>query len=74
MLGIENDKGLGDTLKRTFSSLGIDKVAEKVAEVVTGDSDCGCGQRAEFLNNLFPYSTTEHKVVEINGEKIRLMN
>jgi hypothetical protein len=47
------DKGFGDTLARIFTATGVKAVVEKVSEV-TG-TDCGCSQRQEALNELFPY-------------------
>lgn len=46
--------GLGDTISGVTEALGLDKVAEKVAEAVGAD-DCGCKARAKALNDLFPY-------------------
>ena len=39
-------KGLGDTIAKISEALGIDSLV--------GD-DCGCKQRQDRLNNLFPY-------------------
>ena len=44
-------KGLGDSVEKVLKATGIDKVAKKVL----GD-DCGCKERKEKLNKLFPYS------------------
>ena len=46
--------GLGDTISGVTEALGLDKVAEKVADAVGAD-DCGCKARAKALNDLFPY-------------------
>lgn len=46
--------GLGDTISGVTEALGLDKVAEKVAEAVGAD-DCGCKARAKALNEVFPY-------------------
>jgi hypothetical protein len=46
--------GLGDTISGVTEALGLDKVAEKVADAVGAD-DCGCKARAKALNELFPY-------------------
>ena len=43
-------KGLGDTIAKVTKATGIDKVVKAVA----GDS-CGCDERREKLNKLFPY-------------------
>jgi len=39
-------QGLGDTIAKVTEVLGIDKLMPK---------DCGCDERREKLNNLFPY-------------------
>ena len=44
-------KGLGDTIAKITKATGIDKVAKKVL----GD-DCGCEERKEALNKMFPYA------------------
>lgn len=49
-----NSSGLGDTISGVTEALGLDKVAEKVADAVGAD-DCGCKARAKALNDLFPY-------------------
>ena len=73
---IEQPKGLGDSITNVLASVGIDKVAEKVSEALTGDKDCGCQARAEFLNQLFPYQSNQESeaYLDIDGERIRLMN
>ena len=43
-------KGLGDTLENVFKATKIDKLAS----AMLGD-DCGCKERKEQLNQLFPY-------------------
>ena len=47
-------KGVGDTIQEITQAVGLDVVAEKVAEAVGAD-DCGCKARAESLNKIFPY-------------------
>tara|TARA_R100000655_G_scaffold25878_2_gene53399 strand:- start:413 stop:787 length:375 start_codon:yes stop_codon:yes gene_type:complete len=44
-------KGLGDSIEKVLKKTGIDKVAKKVL----GD-DCGCEERKQVLNKLFPYA------------------
>jgi hypothetical protein len=44
-------KGLGDTIAKITEVTGIDKVAK----FVLGE-DCGCDERKEKLNKLFPYA------------------
>jgi len=50
----QNSKGLGDTIEKITTVTGIKKAVKMFAEV-TG-LDCGCEERKEVLNKLFPYS------------------
>jgi NAD(P)H-nitrite reductase large subunit len=50
-------KGLGDTIEQITEATGIKKVVEAISEA-TG-VDCGCGERKELLNKLFPYKQAE---------------
>jgi len=43
-------KGLGDTIEQITEVTGIKKLVEFIA-----GEDCGCDQRKETLNKLFPY-------------------
>ena len=47
-------EGLGDTIEQITEATGI----KKVVKAIFGD-DCGCDQRKEILNKLFPYSKLE---------------
>ena len=47
------DKGLGDTIERFTTATGIKKVVE-TASKMTGEP-CGCGERKDTLNRMFPY-------------------
>jgi len=42
--------GLGDTVEAVFKATGIDKAAKWLL-----GEDCGCSDRREVLNSLFPY-------------------
>ena len=44
-------KGLGDTIDQITTATGIKALVKFVA-----GTDCGCDQRKEALNKLFPYS------------------
>ena len=44
-------KGLGDSVEKVLKATGIDKVAKKVL-----GEDCGCEERKEKLNKMFPYA------------------
>jgi hypothetical protein len=46
-----SSKGLGDSVEKVLKATGIDKVAKKIL----GD-DCGCEERKEALNKLYPYT------------------
>ena len=48
---MKKSKGLGDSVEKVLKATGIDKVAKKVL----GD-DCGCEERKEALNRMFPYA------------------
>lgn len=50
----QDSQGLGDTIAKVTNALGIDKLAEEVAQAM-GKSDCGCSKRRHRLNELFPY-------------------
>jgi len=54
----EKSKGLGDTIKKITSATKIDKLAKKIAQVA-GAEDCGCDERQEKLNKLFPYKQND---------------
>jgi len=43
-------QGLGDTVEKVLESTGIGKVAKWIL-----GADCGCEERKEALNKLFPY-------------------
>jgi len=51
----EKSKGLGDTIAKITNALGIDKLVEATTKAV-GKSDCGCKQRQQKFNDMFPYT------------------
>ena len=53
----KKSKGLGDTIENITKATGIKKVVDAISEA-TG-IDCGCGERKELLNKIFPYKQTE---------------
>lgn len=53
----KKSKGLGDTIEKITEATGIKAVVEAVSEA-TG-LDCGCGERKDLLNKLFPYKQAE---------------
>lgn len=50
------NNGLGDTIASITHFFGLDKVADAVAKLA-GAPGCGCKERQEYLNQLFPYET-----------------
>ena len=42
--------GVGDTVEKAFKKVGIDKAAKFIL-----GKDCGCDERKEILNHIFPY-------------------
>jgi hypothetical protein len=50
----QESKGLGDTVAKITNFFGIDKVADAVAKMA-GAPGCGCNERRQLLNDLFPY-------------------
>lgn len=49
----EKSKGLGDTIEKITTATGVKKVVETVSKAV--GKDCGCKQRKDALNRMFPY-------------------
>jgi len=47
-------KGLGDTVAKITKATGIKKVVDTVAKKLK--KDCGCDERQDTLNRLFPYN------------------
>jgi hypothetical protein len=53
----EGERGVGDTAKRLLHKMGADGLAW-LYEKATG-RDCGCGDRQEKLNRLYPYESEQ---------------
>ena len=49
----EEIRGMGDQIARITRMTRIDTLAKKLANIF-GKEDCGCEQRREILNQLFP--------------------
>lgn len=58
--GRPKSKGLGDTIAKVTKATGIDRVVK----AVVGD-DCGCDERREKLNRIFPY----HKNITMTDDQ-----
>ena len=52
---MKKSRGLGDTIEKFTKKTGIKKVVKVVTKKV-GIEDCGCEDRRDSLNRLFPYS------------------
>lgn len=52
-------KGLGDTIEKITTATGI----KKVVKAVMGE-DCGCDDRRDLLNDLFPYKKIKPECLE----------
>ena len=52
----EQSEGLGDTLEKVLSKIGISK---ERFERLPGMGGCGCDARKKFLNKIFPYRKKE---------------
>tara|TARA_R110002167_G_scaffold133229_1_gene318244 strand:- start:388 stop:552 length:165 start_codon:yes stop_codon:yes gene_type:complete len=50
----EQSKGLGDTIQKITKATGVKKVVDKISKIT--NKDCGCEQRKDTLNRLFPYN------------------
>ena len=57
----QESKGIGDTIAKVTNFFGIDKLADAVAKLA-GAEGCGCNERRQMLNELFPY---EGKTIKI---------
>ena len=60
LLNKKKSAGLGDSIAKITSATGIDKVANKIAELA-GKEDCGCNNRKIILNKRFPYKNFKEK-------------
>ncbi len=46
-------RGLGDTIEKVTKATGIKFVVDKISETL--NTDCGCSERKQKLNEIFPY-------------------
>ena len=64
----QKSKGLGDSIEKLTEVTGIKKAVEMFSEA-TG-IDCGCDERKEKLNNLFPYNRNINCLNESDYNKL----
>jgi len=65
---VTKSKGLGDTIEKVTTATGIKAVVKAVA----GD-DCGCEERKQKLNDLFPYMDKQTKMHMVMSEDQKLV-
>jgi len=53
-------RGLGDSIEKFTKKTGIKRVVEAVTKLA-GLEGCGCDERKEYLNELFPYSSSKRQ-------------
>jgi hypothetical protein len=46
---VMQSKGLGDDIKKITKATGLDQLAKQIAQIL--NEDCGCDERAEWLND-----------------------
>lgn len=51
---MSKSKGLGDTVEKIMKATGV-KAVVKAATKAVGVEDCGCDERRDTLNRIFPY-------------------
>jgi hypothetical protein len=57
---MSKSRGLGDDIKKITAATRLDKLAERIAKL-TSSEDCGCDERQEKLNKIFPYKKRNKK-------------
>ena len=49
----KKSRGLGDSIEKFTKATGIKSMVDKVSKAI--DKDCGCNERRDSLNRVFPY-------------------
>ena len=65
----KKSKGVGDTVEKITTATGI----KKVVKFIAGD-DCGCDERKDKLNLLFPYNKPECFTEEEQENILKIYN
>ncbi len=50
-------RGLGDSLEKITKATGVKAIVERGAKAL--GKDCGCSERRDTLNRMFPYKKNE---------------
>jgi hypothetical protein len=53
----KKNQGLGDLVEDVLNSPVISPLTKKVKEIFINGDDCGCEERKQLLNNLFPFKS-----------------
>jgi len=64
---MKKSKGLGDTIAKITEATGIKKVVKFIA-----GEDCGCDERQDLLNKLFPYGDNPECLTEVEYEYLTI--
>ena len=59
-------KGLGDSISKITHKLKLNEVADYVAKLA-GAEGCGCEERRQYLNELFPYENTKRSFIALES-------
>jgi len=54
MIQSSKSRGLGDTFAKVTKATGVKKIVDTVSKAI--DVPCGCPERQDTLNRLFPYN------------------
>jgi len=54
---IKRSRGLGDTIQRVAKRTGVYDLIKSMSEMA--GIDCGCEDRKDVMNKIFPYKHTE---------------
>jgi hypothetical protein len=57
---VMESRGLGDDIKKLTSATGLDRIADRIAEIL--GTDCGCDSRQDRLNKMFPKKPNQKPV------------
>lgn len=59
-------KGLGDTIEKITTAIGVKKAVELASEIA--GVSCGCGNRKDSLNKLYNYEKIKQNWKKVKGK------